>query len=82
MDIDTTLRKEKVFDFLLLMNIAILNPATLIAKFPFEEFNSSDNIWNIEHISPKTPKTNRYILSALEEMKNQKKKNGTLCLPP
>lgn len=64
---DTT--KGKVFDFLLLMNIVTLNPGHTNRKFPFEEFNSSDNIWNIEHISPKTPKKNCYILSALVEMK-------------
>ncbi len=67
---------NKVFDFLLLANIMLLNPERTQRKFAFEEFNSSKNVWNIEHISPNNPKNNDALLKELIRMRDGIKKKS------
>lgn len=66
--------KDKVFDFLLLLNIVLINPKNTGRKFPFIEFNSKKNVWNIEHISPNNPKNNQKLLEALKALRD-----NTVC---
>ncbi len=61
--------RKKVFDTLLLLNIVLINPAVTGRKFPFQEFNSSKNFWNIEHISPNNPRNNQQLLDAMCAMR-------------
>ena len=62
--------RKKVFDILLLLNIVLINPSVTGRKFPFNEFNSSKSVWNIEHISHNNPKNNQKLLEALRAMRD------------
>lgn len=73
--------KGKVFDFLLVMNITLINPEVTGRRFPFEEFNSQDNVWNIEHISPNNPKNNNALLLALKGMRDSQEDCGWDSMP-
>lgn len=78
---DNTATKGKVFDFLLVMNIVLINPEVTGRRFPFEEFNSQGNVWNIEHISPNNPKNNNALLLALKGMRDSKEDNSWERMP-
>ena len=73
--------RKKVFDTLLLLNIALINPTVTGRKFPFKEFNNDKNIWNIEHISPNNPRNNQQLLEAIRAMRKNTqstdKRDGT-----
>lgn len=78
---DYTSTKGKVFDFLLIMNITLIKPEVTGRRFPFEEFNSQGNIWNIEHISPNNPKNNNALLLALKGMRDSQEDSGWENMP-
>lgn len=56
---------DKVFNVLLLANIVQASIEGIPRKFDFRRFNDLDNPWNIEHITPKTPKDNAELLKTL-----------------
>lgn len=63
--------KEKVFDLLLLFNIATLNERPNEAvKFSFANFHRYN--WDVEHISPQKPKDNDALMKAIKDIKGCK----------
>lgn len=62
--------KDKVFNLLLLFNIATLNERPQEAvKFSFANLYKYD--WDVEHISPQNPKDDTKLKSAIEKFENE-----------
>lgn len=59
--------RNKIFNILLLANIAFCTLNGISRKFDFLRFNSHS--WNVEHISPANPKSNTELMKALEDVK-------------
>ena len=61
--------KDKVFNLLLLFNIATLNERPQEAvKFSFANFHKYN--WHVEHISPQNPKDDNALEKAIDDFKN------------
>lgn len=63
--------KDKVFNLLLLLNIATLNGRPQEAvKFSFANLHNHKYNWDVEHISPQNPKNDDDLKKAVEKFKD------------
>lgn len=65
---------DKVFNVLLLANIVQASIEGIPRRFDFRRFNDLDNPWNVEHITPKTPKDNAELLKTLHTIVDERDK--------
>ncbi|MCM1141876.1 MAG: DUF262 domain-containing protein [Muribaculum sp.] len=69
---------DKIFNVLLLANIVLASIEGIPRRFDFRRFNDLENPWNVEHITPRTPKNNAELLKMLRAIVREREEERNL----